>query len=65
MVDPVGHTLTEVQEKGSTITAAEADRFLTRFHRLVREAELVIIAGSLPPGIPAGFYGRLVSEATG
>ena len=63
VVDPVGHTLTEVQEKGPTITAAEADRFLTRFRRLVREAELVIIAGSLPPGIPAGFYGRLVSEA--
>lgn len=63
VVDPVGQTLTEVREQGPTITAAEADRFLTRFRRLVREVELVVIAGSLPPGIPVDFYNRLVREA--
>jgi len=63
IVDQVGRTLTEVREQGPTLTAAAAEGFLDRFRRLVQRAEMVIISGSLPPGIPVDFYGRLVTEA--
>lgn len=63
IVDQVGRTLTEVREKGPTLTEEAAEGFMDRFRRLVQRAELVVISGSLPPGIPADFYGRLVTEA--
>ncbi|MFD3530341.1 1-phosphofructokinase family hexose kinase [Streptomyces sp. NPDC058664] len=41
--------------------------FTARFIRLVRDARVVVLAGSLPPGLPSDTYGRLIrlSAATG
>lgn len=55
--------VTEVREPGPTISGEEADRFVQRFARLVAGAGAVILSGSLPPGLPASFYGRLVATA--
>lgn len=63
IVDPSGTTLTEVREKGPALDQSDADRFLLRFRRLVRQAEFVVISGSLPPGIPSDYYSLLVGEA--
>lgn len=63
VVDPVGHTLTEIRERGPVLTEADGDRFLSRFRRLLSGVDLVVISGSLPPGLPADFYARLVGEA--
>lgn len=63
IIDPTGRTLTEVREQGPTLTEEDGERFLTRYARLLKQASLVVISGSLPPGIPADFYARLVSMA--
>ncbi|HYG60234.1 MAG TPA: PfkB family carbohydrate kinase, partial [Symbiobacteriaceae bacterium] len=63
IIDPVNHTLTEIREKGPVLTEADGERFLDRFRRLVSGVELVIISGSLPPGLPTDFYRTLVTEA--
>lgn len=63
MVDRAGETLTEVREKGPTISPDAAEAFLTRFRRLLAGAQAVVISGSLPPGIPVEYYARLVAEA--
>ncbi|MFF8841939.1 1-phosphofructokinase family hexose kinase [Streptomyces sp. NPDC015127] len=42
--------------------AAWAD-FAARFARLVREAAVVVLSGSLPPGLPSDAYARLVRTA--
>ncbi|HWI64842.1 MAG TPA: 1-phosphofructokinase family hexose kinase [Symbiobacteriaceae bacterium] len=63
IIDPVGRTLTEIREPGPTLTADDADRFLAHYRRLVAGADLVVISGSLPPGIPADFYRTLIAEA--
>jgi tagatose 6-phosphate kinase len=63
VIDPISKTVTELRERGPVLTAADADRFLARFRRLVSGAGLVVISGSLPPGIPADFYRDLVGEA--
>lgn len=62
-VDPIGQSLSEIREKGPTLSSDDAERFLVRFRRLLPEADLVVISGSLPPGIPADFYRSLVGEA--
>ncbi len=63
VVDPVGKTLSEIREKGPTLGEADTERFLDRFRRLLMRADLIVISGSLPPGVPADFYRQLVSEA--
>jgi 1-phosphofructokinase family hexose kinase len=40
-----------------------AERFLASYHRLLGQAELVIISGALPPGLPPDFYRQLVADA--
>lgn len=65
MVDRVNGTLTEVREKGPAIPAEAAEAFLARFDRLLDGARAVVISGSLPPGIPTDYYGRLVERARG
>ncbi|MFZ5815847.1 MAG: 1-phosphofructokinase [Bacillota bacterium] len=62
-VDRQGRTLTEVREPGPVVSTAEAERFLQRFARLAGEAEVVVLSGSLPPGLPGDFYARLVATA--
>jgi tagatose 6-phosphate kinase len=63
IVDPKGQTLTEVRERGPVLTAADVNRFMDRFRTLVAQAELVIISGSVPPGVAPDIYRTLVSEA--
>jgi tagatose 6-phosphate kinase len=63
VIDPVGHSLTELRERGPLLTADHAARFLDRFRRLAAQADLVIVSGSLPPGIAPDFYATLVAEA--
>lgn len=63
IVDPTGHTLTEVREKGPVLTQADVDRFMDRFRRLVQQVELVVISGSVPPGVAPDIYRTLVAEA--
>lgn len=63
VVDPVGKTLTEVRERGPLRSGTEIDRFRLQFRRLVPQCAMVILSGSLPPGLPPDFYGQLVSDA--
>ncbi|MGW0698936.1 1-phosphofructokinase family hexose kinase [Streptomyces sp. NPDC002867] len=39
--------------------------FTARFARLVREAAVVVLSGSLPPGLPSDAYAQLVRSAAG
>lgn len=54
---------TEVLEPGGPITGDEADRFLDRFDGLLQEADLVVMSGSLPPGLPDDYYAQLIRLA--
>jgi tagatose 6-phosphate kinase len=54
---------TEFDEPGPVIEPAEWDGFQQRFARLAREAEVVVLAGSLPPGLPGDAYASLAAAA--
>ena len=60
--DGRGHP-TEFDEAGPTVAAAEWDRFQRRYSRLAADARVVVLAGSLPPGVPAEAYAQLTAAA--
>jgi len=47
-------------ERGPTVGAAEWSTFVGGFERLASVAEIVVLAGSLPPGLPDSAYAELI-----
>ncbi|MFC0505737.1 1-phosphofructokinase family hexose kinase [Micromonospora costi] len=56
-------TATGLWEPGPAVTPDEWVAFLGRFADLVRASEVVVLSGSLPPGVPVDAYGTLVGLA--
>lgn len=56
---------TGFSEPGPAITPAEWNRLVERFTALLPDADGVLVAGSVPPGVPDDGYGRLVAAAAG
>ncbi|MFF6640118.1 1-phosphofructokinase family hexose kinase [Streptomyces althioticus] len=54
---------TVFNERGPQVGPAEWRAFTDRFAELVREASVVALCGSLPPGLPSDAYARLISRA--
>ncbi len=50
----------KVNEVGPTISALEHDELLQRIRRRVQPGDLWVLAGSLPPGLPASFYAEVI-----
>ncbi|WP_433472501.1 1-phosphofructokinase family hexose kinase [Spirillospora sp. CA-142024] len=61
----VGAEVTMFCEPGPTVTAAEWAAFLARYETLARDAAVVVLSGSLPPGVPPDAYARLARLAPG
>jgi 1-phosphofructokinase family hexose kinase len=57
------HRVTEVNEPGVEVAPDDAQEFLRLFTRLVGEARLVALSGSLPPGLADDYYARLLACA--
>ena len=62
VIDPTNGEQTEINERGPDVTAEELDRFLEKLLYLARGARICVIAGSLPPSVPAAFAARMVEE---
>jgi fructose-1-phosphate kinase PfkB-like protein len=60
VVDEVGHVETGIAELGPYVSEDAIARFLANFQRMLRRASLVMLGGSLPPGVPQDFYRDLV-----
>ena len=55
VIDPTSGEQTEINERGPEVTAEELERFLEKLLYLARGARICVIAGSLPPSVPASF----------
>ncbi len=66
LTEPDG-TTTKVNSPGAAVDATHLARLADAVVTLAAEATWVVLAGSLPPGAPAGWYGELVGRlrATG
>lgn len=51
---------TEILESGPVLTEENGDAFLEKYETLLSEASVVTISGSLPKGLPANFYQKMV-----
>lgn len=54
---------TDLNEKGPLVQKSEMQAFLNAYSSALTPGQWVVIAGSLPKGIPATFYTTLVKEA--
>jgi 1-phosphofructokinase family hexose kinase len=62
VIDPTSGEQTEINERGPEVTSEELERFLEKLLYLARGARVCVIAGSLPPSVPASFAARMVGE---
>jgi 1-phosphofructokinase family hexose kinase len=59
---PADHSSTvKVNEAGPTITPEDGSALVRRIRELAAPDDWWVFAGSLPPGVPPGFYGELVA----
>jgi len=63
IVDEIGRVETGIAESGPYVPEGAASRFLVNYDRMLARAHLVVIGGSLPPGVPLDFYRELVLRA--
>ena len=58
IVDESTNKVTEINEQGAYVQPEELNAFLEKFRTLSSQAEIVILSGSLPPGVPVDFYAQ-------
>ena len=56
IIDRVGHTNTDINEPGLTVTDADLDALLNDLLAEVHAGDIVVLAGSLPKGAPQDTY---------
>ncbi|MCI1966904.1 MAG: 1-phosphofructokinase [Oscillospiraceae bacterium] len=57
------HRTTEINETGFYVSSENLARFQGKFQGLIQRTKMVVLGGSLPPGIPPEFYAECVSAA--
>ena len=62
VVDPTSGEQTEINERGPHVSEAELELFVDKLLYLAKGAAVCVFAGSLPRGVDAGLYARLVEE---
>jgi 1-phosphofructokinase family hexose kinase len=65
VIDPTSGEQTEINERGPEVSQQELDRFLEKLVYLAQGATICVLAGSVPPGLEADVYGRLISALRG
>jgi 1-phosphofructokinase len=63
VIDESVNKVTEINEQGFLVTEEQAEEFLGKLEIMSAEAEIVILSGSLPPGISIDYYARCIRIA--
>jgi 1-phosphofructokinase family hexose kinase len=62
VIDPTSSEQTEINERGPHVSEVELELFVDKLLYLAKGAAVCVFAGSLPRGVDAGLYGRLIEE---
>jgi len=54
-----GGQVTEINESGPEVSVAHVTLFLESMEKKLANASVLVLSGSVPPGVPKDFYGRL------
>lgn len=60
--DSVNETQTELLEPGFSVEPEEFERFSALYDGLVKDADVIVLSGSLPAGLDSGSYSRLIRQ---
>lgn len=63
IVDQSTKETTEVNEAGGKVTESEVQRFYQSFEKLLEDAAVLVLAGSLSPGLSVDIYKQLIELA--
>jgi 1-phosphofructokinase family hexose kinase len=63
VLDPISNAYTEINEWGPQVGEDEVQMLRDKLSYLTQGAEFVVFAGSLPRGVPPGFYAEMIREA--
>ena len=63
LIDRERGEVTELVEEPHSVSAAEREALEALFVARARQAAVIGLCGSLPPGLPADFYARLMAKA--
>ena len=63
LIDPLAGVETEINEPGFTVPADAIAMLSAKLRALARQASVIVLSGSLPPGAPVGLYAQLVAVA--
>ncbi len=62
ITDTKSHRQTRIDAPGPRISKRELERFADRLKRIEPRPELMVIGGSVPPGVPIDVYHEIVAE---
>jgi len=63
IADSATGVLTELNEPGPVVTAEEYGRLLARLRELLPDFDVIVLSGSVPPGVPTDVYAQLIRIA--
>lgn len=61
IIDPVLKTNTDINEPGLALTAEESKRVFTHFTGQLHPGDIVVLAGSVPAGVPETVYAEYIT----
>ena len=61
--DESNRTMSELNDKGCPVSEDAVNRMIDRIVSHFKDAELLVLAGSVPPGVPADIYKILLEKA--
>jgi 1-phosphofructokinase len=63
IIDESVNKTTEINESGFYVSHDDLMTFKRKFQSLMKDASIVVISGSVPPGVPSDFYAECISIA--
>jgi 1-phosphofructokinase len=63
VLDLSNQKTTEINEKGFFVTEKDLNGFRTKYKALIQHTDIVVLSGSLPPGVPYEFYKECIQLA--
>lgn len=63
IVDQSVNKTTEVNETGFPVSGEQIEAFLKKLEGMTKQASILILGGSLPPGVPDDFYAKCTQMA--
>lgn len=61
--DCAGREMTEFNESGSSVPETAADEMLSLIRQQLAGTDILVVSGSVPPGVPEDFYGQVIRFA--